>query len=155
MQKSREQLQGEIRYAMRLCQRTARLYRRVQTCSALLIILAGSGALVAISARMSSELTITCVFLFAAFGAVNIAVRPAEKAAQNESDVRKYAALLLKAEQVDTLELAKLLAQARQSEVQEVEPLRDVAFNDLMLEINRADQVVPLRLSQRALRALA
>ncbi|MES2743492.1 MAG: hypothetical protein V4754_21440, partial [Pseudomonadota bacterium] len=46
-------------------------------------------------------------------------------------------------------------AEARQSDAPEVEPLRDVAFNDVMLEIGCEDSLVNLGRSQRLLSALA
>ena len=155
MDQTIEQLRVEMRYAQRLCQRTARLYRRVQTCSTFLSILAGSGALITLSAQMPPSATIAFALAFAAFGAINIAVRPADKVAQNEADVRKYAALILKSLQSTPDEARKLIAEARQSDTKEVEPLRNVAFNDVMLEINRNDQLIPLTLSQRMLGAIA
>jgi hypothetical protein len=155
MDQSIEQLHVEMRYAQRLCQRTARLYRRVQTCSTFLSILAGSGALITLSTQMPHAATIGFALMFAAFGAINIAVRPADKVAQNEADVRKYAALLTKTQQSTPEEAKQLIAEARQSDTQEVEPLRNLAFNDVMREINRDDQIIPLTLSQRMLGALA
>lgn len=155
MEQTKEQLQGEIRYAQRLCQRTARLYRRVQTCATFLSVLSGSGALIALSSQMPSGVTIGFALAFATFGAVNLAVRPADKAAQNDLDVRKYGALVVKAQQVEPMELKRLIAEAEQSDAPEVEPLRDVAFNDVMREINRDDALIPLRFSQRFLSAIA
>lgn len=155
MEQTKEQLQAEVRYAQRLCQRTARLYRRVQTTFTFLSIFAGSAALVSISAQLPQILTLSSAIAFAAFAAINIAIRPAERIALNESDVRKYAALLAKSEDLDVPAIRKLIAEARQSDAPEVEPLRDVAYNDLMREINRDDQLLPLRISQKILSAIA
>lgn len=155
MEPTKEQLQAEARYAQRLCQRTARLYRRVQTTFTFMSIVAGSAALVSISAQLPKELTLGCAIAFAVFSAINIAIRPAERVAQNESDVRKYAALLAKSDELEALAIHKLIAEARQSDVPEVEPLRDVAFNDVMREINREDAIIPLSRSQRFLCAIA
>jgi hypothetical protein len=155
MDQTIEQIQVEMRYAQRLCQRTARLYRRVQTCSTFLSILAGSGALISLSSQMPQSATVAFALAFATFGAVNIAIRPADKIAQNEADVRKYAALLAKSLQATPEEAKRLIAEARQSDTQEIEPMRDIAFNDVMREINRDDQVIPLRFSQRMLGAIA
>ena len=155
MSQTKEQLQAEVRYAQRLCQRTSRLYRRVQTTFTFLSIFAGSAALVSISAQLPQMLTLSSAIAFAAFAAINVAIRPAERVAQNESDVRKYAALLAKSEDLDIVAIRKLIAEARQSDAPEVEPLRDVAFNDVMREINREDALIPLSRSQRLLGAIA
>lgn len=47
--KTKEMLQGEIRYAIRLTQRTARLYRHLQTTGIFFSILGGSAALSAVA----------------------------------------------------------------------------------------------------------
>ncbi len=155
MEQTKEQLQAEVRYAQRLSQRTARLYRRVQTTFTFLSIFAGSAALVSISAQLPQELTLSCAIAFAAFSAINIATRPAERVAQNEADIRKYAVILSKSVDLDASALQKLIAEARQSDAPEIEPLRDVAFNDVMREINREDAIIPLSRAQRFLGALA
>jgi hypothetical protein len=155
MDQTKEQLQAEVRYAQRLCQRTARLYRRVQTTLTFLSVFAGGAALVSLTSGRSPELTAWLGIAFAVFGAINIAVHPAGKIAMNDSDVRKYATLLAKSEKLSVDEIKQLIVEARQSDAPEVEPLRDVAFNDVMMEINRADSLIPLRRSQRLLSAIA
>ncbi len=92
---------------------------------------------------------------FSVFTAINLAVRPADKVAQNDVDVKKYSALLVKSEEMDVPALRQAIAEARQSDAPEVEPLRDVAFNDVMLEIGCEDSLVNLGRSQRLLSALA
>lgn len=156
MEATKDQLIGEVRYAQRLCQRTARLYRRASTCFTFLSLVAASGAIATVSAKMPAPVTVSLAILFAALAAANFVMRPAEKIAANDTDVRKYAALLAKMAPItDLVIIQAMIAEARQSDVPEVEPLRDVAFNDVMLEINRPDQLIPLRLSQRLLGALA
>lgn len=151
----RTTVQAEIRYAQRLRERTARLYRKVQTIFTFFTILAGSAALVAVSAQLHQQFVLTSALVFAAFTAINIAVRPAERVAQNDSDVKKYASLLAKSEDLDIAAIRKALAEARQSDVPEIESLREVAFNDVMLEIGRPDAIVTLGRTQRLLSAIA
>lgn len=155
MEQTKEQLQGEIRYAQRLCQRTVRLYRRAQTTFTFLSIVAGSAALVSISGKLPTEFVLGSAVAFAVFAAMNFAIRPAERIAQNDTDVKKYAALLVKAEDLDVTSIRKLIAEARQTDAPEVEPLRAVAFNDVMREINREDALIPLTPSQKLLGAIA
>ena len=156
MPQTKEQWAAEVRYAQRLCQITARLYRRAQTTFTFLSVFTGSATLISLAAQMPPKVTIGGAVALAAIGAINIAMRPAEKVAANDADVRKYALLLTKGVAiVDIAELDRMLAEARQSDVPEVEPLRDVAFNQVMGEINRPDHVVKLRLAQRLLGALA
>jgi hypothetical protein len=155
MDSAKEQLQAEIRYAMRLCQRTSRLYRRIQSLFTFVTVLAGSSALVSVSANLPAAVTLSAAFVFAMASAANLAARPADKAAINEADVRKYATLLLKSESLDTAQTRVLLAEARQSDAPEVEPLRQVAFNDVMVETGRENYVIPLTATQRLFNAIA
>lgn len=155
MTQSREQVLGEIRYAQRLCQRTSRLYRRAQTTFTFISIVAGSAALVAVSSKLPVHFAMLSGLVFAVFTALNLSIRPAERIAQNDADVKKYAALIAKATELDVPAILKLLAEARQTDAPEIEPLRDVAFNDLMLEFNRAEEMIPLSRSQKLLAALA
>ncbi len=155
MDQAREQLQAEIRYAMRLGQRTSRLYRRMQSMFTFVTVLAGSSALVSVSANMSASTVLTAAFVFAIAGAANLATRPADKIAINDADVRKYAGLLLKSETLDLEQMRILVAEARQSDAPEIEPLRHVVFNDVMLETGRENHVVPLTMTQRLFNAIA
>lgn len=148
-------LLNEVRYAERLCQRTARMYRRLQAAGVFFTVLGGSGALAAGSAGMPPVFLVLGAVLFAVFGALLLAVRPADRAAQNEADVRRYARLRTDALGLDAAGLKIALAKARESDAPEVEPLRDVAWNDVVVECGNPGQVVPLGLKQRLLAALA
>ena len=53
------------------------------------------------------------------------------------------------------LVLADAIDEAHQSDAQEVEPLRAVAYNDIALEFNRPDGAIPLTATQKILAALA
>lgn len=153
--KTKEQLQGDIRYAIRLCQRTARLYRRVQTAGVFLSIVGGSGTLSLLAQGIPAWVGLTGTALLALAGAALIAVRPADKAAQNEADIRRYQALMVKSHQLDLDQLAAALEEAHQGDAPEIEPLRAVAYNDVAREFNRPDVLVPLSPAQKALALLA
>lgn len=155
MNKTREQLIGEIRYAVRLTQRTARLYRRIQTAGTFLGIVGGSAAISALANMIPTGAGQAGGLLLAAAGAALIAIRPADKAAANEADTRRYVALTAKAHDLDDDALATAIDEARQGDTQEIEPLRMVAYNDVAIEFNRRDAVQPLTLEQRILAALA
>lgn len=148
-------LLSEARYAERLCQRTARLYRRLGTAGVFLAIVGGSATLSALADGVPGWISAAGAAALAVFGALLVAVRPAEKAAANEADARRYAQLRTAAAGMDAPTLRTALAKARESDTQEVEPLRAVAFNDVALEIGRADQLIALTLPQRLLAALA
>jgi hypothetical protein len=151
----RSSLLNEIRYSERLCQRTARLYRRVQGITTFLTIIGGSAAASSLVAHTPSWLPITGTFLLAVFGAVAIAVRPADKAAQNELDVKRYGAIRAKSSNMTDAELRQAIDEAHTSNAVEVEPLRDVAYNDVALEVGRPDSMVQLNLQQRLIAAFA
>jgi len=152
---TREQRIGEIRYAIRLTQRTARLYRRVQTAGTFLSVIGGSAALSLLAHGIPDWVGIAGGALLATAGAALVSIRPADKAAANEADTRRYAALMAKAHHLDDAALALAIDEAHQGDAQEIEPLRLVAFNDVAREFNRPDVIQPLTLEQRILAALA
>lgn len=93
--------------------------------------------------------------LLACTGAATLAIRPLEKAILNEQDVKKYSTLETQAVSIDVSALRAALAKARESDVAEIELLRDVAYNDVVLESGRSDLQAKLNLPQRLIAALA
>lgn len=154
MDDDKDELYFNFRYSQRLCQRTARFYRRIQTSLTFMSLLAGSSAVATLAAQMPTQ-SAWLLAAFAMFGCINLAIRPAERIAANEADVRKYGALLAKLNQLDPLILQQLLDEARQSDTDEVEHLRPVAFNDVVLEIDEPEALIPLTRMQRLIGALA
>jgi hypothetical protein len=148
-------LRNEVRYAERLCLRTARLYRRAQTLGTFTTIVGGSAAITALSSTLPAWLSVAGFAAAAVFGAVLIAVRPAEKAAANELDAKRYAELRTASNAMDANQLRAALDKLRETYVAEVEPLRDVAFNDVVIEVGHPEMVVRLTPQQRFLAALA
>jgi hypothetical protein len=146
---------NEIRYAEHLCQRTARLYRRVQSVTNFLSIVGGSAAASALVQHTPSWLPVTGALLLAVFGAVAVAVRPADKAAQNELDVKRYAAIRAKAASMSDDSLRQAIDEARNTDAAEIEPLRDVAYNDVVREVGQPGYSVPLSFQQRLIAAFA
>ena len=153
--KDKNQLISEIRYAIRLTQRTARLYRRIQTIGIFLSIIGGSVAMASLADGVPAWVTSTGGVLLSIAGAMLIAVRPADKAAQNESDVKRYQTLMTRAVRMDVNELVEALEEAHNGDAPEVESLREVAYNDVVLELNRPDVQIPLSPIQKILRSLA
>ena len=155
MDKAKTILLGEIRYAERLCLRTARLYRHVQATSVFLSVIGGSAVISSTSGSLPAWVPVAGGAVLAIFGAINLAMRPADKAVANETDAKRYAKLRTSGQSMTAQELQIALEAARESDVQEVESLRNVAYNDLVREIGREDEVIPLRIHQKLLSALA
>lgn len=153
--KTREQLIGEIRYAIRLTQRTARLYRRVQTVGTFFGILGGSAAIGALAQVVPNGIGLAGGLLLAISGAAVVAIRPADKAAINEADTRRYELLKTKAHRLNDAALALAIDECHQGDAPEIESLRPVAFNDVAREFNRPDALLPLTIEQRILSAIA
>ena len=149
-----EEVQFNLRYAQRLCQRTARFYRRIQTTLTFISLLAGSSAVATLAAQMPIP-SAWMLATFAVFGCISLAIRPAEKIAANEADIRKYAALLAKVPLGNAAALQQQLNEARQSDATEVEPLRAVAYNDVMMEIDETSSLIKLTPMQKLIGALA
>jgi len=148
-------LMGEIRYAERLTQRTARLYRRAATFCTFLAVVGGSGVISSLADQVPAWVSLAGVALLAVAGAAALAVRPLEKAVINEADMRKYSALRTQGLAMSEAELDAALQKARESDAAEVELLRDVAFNDLLVEIGREEMLQPLSAAQKLLGAMA
>lgn len=148
-------LMNEIRYAQRITQRTARLYRRASTVLTFLAILGGSSVAVSLSKSAPDWLAIAGTLAMAAAAAASLAVRPLEKAITNEQDLRKYTQLETLAVAMTLEQLQVALAKARETDAAEVELLRDVAYNDVVREIGREDTAIRLNLQQRLIASLA
>jgi nicotinic acid phosphoribosyltransferase len=146
---------NEIRYAERLCQRTARMYRRAQMLGVFASALAGTAALAAAAQWLPAALAAAGALLMAVVGAGLLAARPGDKALQNEADVKRYAQLRAASVDMTDAEFERALWRARELDAPEVEALRDVAWNDVVCEIGRPELATPLRITQRALAALA
>lgn len=146
---------SEVRYAERLCQRTARLYRRLQAIGVFGTVVGGSAALSALNPAVPAVVSSLGALAFTLFGAALLAIRPADKAAMNESDVKRYAKLRAESHTLDTPALQAALDKARESDTAEVEALRDVAWNDVAREIGCPTAAVPLNRVQRLLAAAA
>lgn len=148
-------LMNEIRYAQRITQRTARLYRRVATFLTFTAIVGSSGLATSLSTALPKWLVVVGAVLLACAGAAALAVRPLEKAILNEQDYKRYTALETQALGMDEAALAAALAKARESDAAEIELLRDVAYNDVVIESGRQDMATKLTTPQRLIAALA
>lgn len=146
---------NEARYAERLCLRTARLYRHLQAFGTFGTVFAGSAAMGAALGSVPQALAPWGAMAFAAFGAALLAIRPADKAAANEADARRYAKVRTEAATLDAAAARQLLDKARETDAAEVESLRDVAYNDVLAEIGRPDLAIPLGVGKRMLAAIA
>jgi len=155
MNKTKNQLKEEIRYAIRLCQRQARFYRFIQWIGTFLSIIGGSAIFSILSTSLPHWLSFAGAALLSCSGAILIAIRPADKAALNESDVRRYQTLMVRSNALNETDLEIAIEEARQSDTQDIESLRSVAFNDVMREINRDDQIIPLKPAEKIMSLFA
>jgi hypothetical protein len=154
-QKTKEELQSEIRYAIRLCERTARFYRRIQAIGAFLALVGGSSTLSALSSHVQPWVAIVGGILLTLSGSALMVIRPADKAAVNDTDLRRYKKLYTKSNSMTLQELEIALAEARESDAPEIEVLRMVAYNDMVKEIGRLDKVQALTALQKVFSCLA
>lgn len=79
----------------------------------------------------------------------------ADKATQNEYDVRRYQALSARAVNMNDKELEQAIEDAHNDDAPEIESLRDVAYNDMVLEFNRPDVLATLSPMQKIPKTLA
>lgn len=155
MSKAKELLQAEIRYAIRLCERTARFYRKIQTWGTILSILGGSAVMASLAPSLPHWITISGGITLAVFGAILIGVRPAEKAVQNDNDVKRYQALMTKSHSLNADELQIALEEAHQGCAPEIDALRNVAYNDVVREIGRSESVIALSFFEKIFASIA
>ena len=155
MDKTKDQLKAEIRYAIRLCQRQSRFYRRIQSVGLFLSILGGSATFSILSTAIPHWLSFAGAALLACSGAALLTIKPAEKALLNDADVKRYQAIMSKVSLLDAIALESAIEEARLGDTFELEPLRNVAFNDVMIEINREDQLIKLNLTEMIMGSLA
>lgn len=148
-------LLNEIRYAERLCQRTARLYRRIQTFGGFVAVVSGSAVLSALSAQFAPWVSLGGAVCLTVLGAILLTVRPGDKAAAAEADQKRYSALRAQAMDLDDEALQRALNKTREGDSAEIESLRDVAYNDLVVEVGRPEHLVPLTPLQRLLALMA
>jgi hypothetical protein len=148
-------LMGEIRYSERLCQRTARFYRHINASTVFLSVLGGSGVVSTVAGTAPAWLAVVGGLGLAVFGAVNLAMRPSEKAAAADADGKRYAQLRTQAHSMNEDELQTALNKLRESDSQELESLREVAFNDMVTEIGKSSEAIPLKTHQKLMRAFA
>jgi hypothetical protein len=62
---------------------------------------------------------------------------------------------MAKAVNMDAVQLSLAIEEARQSDAPEIDALRNVAYNDIMKEINREDQEIQLSRTEKFLALLA
>lgn len=148
-------LLNEVRYSERLCQRTARYYRRLQSMGTFATVVGGSATLSALTSSVPPWVSLAGAAAFAVFGAALVTIRPADKAAANEADMKRYTRLRAESTGMTVEALRAALDKAREGDAIEVETLRAVAFNDVMHEIGREDKLIPLSGRQRALALIA
>jgi hypothetical protein len=155
MSATRPMMLNEIRYAERLCQRTARFYRHIQSAGVFLSVVAGSATLSALAKTFPEWVAISGAVVFTLVGAGLICMRPADKAATNETDAKRYSALRARAATLTDEQLRAALDESRVSDTPEFEALRNVAYNDVVIEVGQPTHRMPLTVSQRLLSAFA
>jgi hypothetical protein len=151
----KQELLDKIRYAERLCERTARMYRHVATASTFFASLGGGATLSALGSPLPAWVSVSGAAVMAVFGSLMLAVRPTDKAAAAEADMRRYSKLRTQAEGMDEMAIEVELTKTMEANSPEVENLRPVAYNDVVNEIGRPDAAYRLTLLQRVLAAIA
>ena len=155
MDKTREQFEADIRYAQILSERTARIYRRLQTVGTFLSIVGLSAVLASALSSLPDVWKFSAAAVFLLSTAVMLSVKPAEKVTRWEQDLQRYRDLMARSKAMTLEQLDAALQEVRRSDAPEVAPLREVAFNQMLYEINRADQLIRLTFGQRVLAKLA
>lgn len=152
---TKPELINEIRYAERLCLRTARMYRRLQTFGTFATVVGGSATLSALAPQIPGSVSVVGSVAFVLFGAALLAIRPSEKAVANEADAKRYAAMRTTAQTMTPEDLEIAINKVRENDTAEVEALRLVAYNDVCNELGKPESAAKLSVIERLFSALA
>lgn len=124
----------ELRYAIRVLERQARLWRRLDAMIRFFGLLSGTAAFAAIT-HASQNLTLSFGILFAVLQAVEYTLTPSVKAAAAQYHAKQYAVILAEQSRITPEELRQKLLDVRaQDEIVVFEALRKLAYNDVAQE---------------------
>lgn len=142
-------LLNELRYAERICERQARLYRRGQFVSGWLSIVGATATVAAVASHLPHWAQLTLSMIAAGLGIAFHLMRLGDKAAVIEAQKKIYGGVRTAANLEHALDVARSTAPPQ------LEALRMVCFNDVLREIGRADEVQKLCWWQRLIGAVA
>lgn len=131
---SRSDTTFSIRYAVRVLERTARFWSRIDTSIKVFALLSGSGAIYALASH-SEVFTLACGAFFALTQAIEFAVRPADKSALALGERGAYAKLLANQSAMSDEAIEDAYQKAVcDDEVTVMEGMRHIAYNDVLYE---------------------
>jgi len=150
-------LESNIRYSMRVAERSSRLFRHIHTLSAWLSVIgASSAAAVALGeiARGAVPWLALAGAVIAAYAAVT---EPLAKAIQHEEDAAAFESVLidLRTGKISEEDAERKLFDNKGNRETIPEAIRWLAWRDVALENGRDDALVPLSVFQRCLSVLA
>ena len=123
-----------VRYAVRVLERTARLWRRIDAALKVCALLAGSGAIYAVSSQ-SARAAMCFAAFFALAQALEFALHPAELSARALMARRPYEQILAsEAGETEAALESRYHAASMGDDITVLESLRRVAYNDVVEE---------------------
>jgi hypothetical protein len=145
----------EARYCSRYNGLQARFYSRVQTAIRWALLIGGAASVGAVLGERPMLQAVAGITL-AALAAIDILLKPGERAARFDAHRRRYDELDAGSRKLSRDELhARLSELQRESYEGEIELLRQPAFNDTMIENGRPDAVVEVSGPERFFAMLA
>jgi ferritin-like protein len=104
----------------------------------------------------SPDFAVIAGLVLSAASVLDRVIDPAHKRAAFIQDYKRYAALKRAVQGKAAEEAEKLLAKAREDDADEIEALRDVAYNDVLKQLGRdSEYLVKLSVFQRIMAAAA
>lgn len=154
---TRFDIQFSLRYAVRVLERQARLWRHIDGAFRMLAILSGSSALAAMLTQQASAISISGMVAFAVFQAVEFSAQPGLKAAEAWAERKPYLSIISKQSRLSDTELEQAYQDAlEQDGVLAFESIRRLAYNDVTIEKGcAASALFPLNRWQRIVSILA
>ncbi|MGI2325274.1 MULTISPECIES: hypothetical protein [unclassified Methylococcus] len=139
MSKTMYEITFELRYAVRVLERSACYWRTVDTMTRMAGLLSGTAAFAAIIGT-NKEMTLAFGICFAILQAIEYILSPAAKAAAAHETSKIYDAILAERLRKSPEELEQALLDARTKDMVIVSnSLKRLAYNDVAEEIGRSD----------------
>ncbi len=154
-ERTRYQIELEIRYGMRLDELHRRFYARLASALTFALLLAGSAAFGGYIAALP-ELAGAAGLVVAALTLAEVVLRPGERGAYASALARQFGVLRATAGELTIDDLSRRLSELQCETLPgEIEALRGVAMNDVLREHGHSDELLALSRWQRVIAVLA
>lgn len=145
----------EIDYALRLCLRHRKFYGHLRSVFMFINLFGTTAAVTAVFAK-SPDIALIAGLVLSAVSVIDRVIDPAKKRASFVQDYKRYAKVQRAIVGKSPADAEKLLLAAREDDSDAIEALRDVAYNDVLLQQgSAAEYMIKLGIGKRLIAAVA